>query len=113
MALEPASYINQLVPLNPRPGDPKHRGDDHIRLMKQVLVDTFPLFAGPMPIAHDQVASKNDIAQAQWKTILPAQPGGNVLYRLTSINGQAQWQSDSIFGDEQRLAEARAIALST
>jgi len=42
MALETATYIGQLVPTNPTGTDPKSQGDDQIRLIKQVLQNTFP-----------------------------------------------------------------------
>src|SRR6187455_2813753 len=43
MGLEAATYINQLVPSNPVGAtDPKAQGDDHLRLIKQTLQNTFP-----------------------------------------------------------------------
>ena len=42
MALETASYVNQLVPANPLSTDSVAQADDHLRLIKQVLVNTFP-----------------------------------------------------------------------
>ena len=48
MALESATYINQLVPFNPVGSDPKGQGDDHIRMIKQVLKNTFPNIAAPV-----------------------------------------------------------------
>lgn len=42
MALETATYIGQLVNTNPVPGDPVAQGDDHLRLIKSVLQNSFP-----------------------------------------------------------------------
>jgi microcystin-dependent protein len=42
MGLETASWIDELDPTNPTPTDPKSQGDDHIRMIKQVLLDQFP-----------------------------------------------------------------------
>jgi hypothetical protein len=43
MGLESATYISQLVETNPVGAtDPKSQGDDHIRLIKAVLKNTFP-----------------------------------------------------------------------
>jgi hypothetical protein len=42
MALESATYINQLVATNPTLADPKSQGDDHLRMIKRVLQQTFP-----------------------------------------------------------------------
>ena len=42
MALETGSYVSDLVQTNPTGTDPKSQGDDHLRLIKQVLRNTFP-----------------------------------------------------------------------
>lgn len=47
MGLEVATYLNQLVASNPVGStDPKSQGDDHLRLIKAVLQNTFPGLAG-------------------------------------------------------------------
>jgi len=42
MSLEAATYINQLIVTNPEGADPKGQGDDHLRLIKATLKNTFP-----------------------------------------------------------------------
>lgn len=42
MPIESATYISQLAESNPASADPAAQGDDHIRLIKQVLKNTFP-----------------------------------------------------------------------
>ena len=42
MALESATYINTLIDTNPSGADSISQGDDHIRLIKKVLKNTFP-----------------------------------------------------------------------
>ena len=42
MALESASYLNGLVDTNPAATDQVSQGDDHLRLIKKVLKDSFP-----------------------------------------------------------------------
>lgn len=111
MALESGTYISDFVITNPTPGDPKSQGDDHIRLLKAVLKASFPAFTGPMPIPHDQVASKDYVNQTAFTTALPAQPGGTAQYNLTSTGGSASWKRSDIFSDSERLAQAQAIAL--
>jgi len=44
MSLESANFINQLVATNPDGTDPKGQGDDHLRMIKKVLQNTFPAF---------------------------------------------------------------------
>lgn len=111
MALETGTYISDLNDSNPTPGDPKSQGDDHIRLLKEAVLNSFPNIKGPMPVAHDQVASKNDIAQAQLTAELGDKPTGPGPYRLQLVNGVFVWQLDSLFSDDDRLAEAVAVSL--
>lgn len=42
MGLEVATYVSQLVVTNPVVGDPVKEGDDHLRLIKTTLQNTFP-----------------------------------------------------------------------
>ena len=46
MALETATYIDGLVDTNPTGSDSISEGDDHIRLIKKVILDTFPNITG-------------------------------------------------------------------
>jgi len=41
MAVESATYISQLVDTNPVVGDPVGEGDDHLRMIKEVLKTNF------------------------------------------------------------------------
>lgn len=104
MPIEPT--INSIFDLNaawPTAADPKSDGDDHIRNLKQILKITFPAFKGPMPIAHDQVASKDYVNQVAFSAVLPGQPGGTTSYALLSTGGAASWQPF--------LAQVQAAAL--
>lgn len=46
MALETGNYIGDLDDTNPAATDPKSQGDDHIRLIKVALLQSFPGFDG-------------------------------------------------------------------
>lgn len=53
MGLESGSFITDLVPTNPVGGtDPKGQGDDHLRLIKSVLKNSFPNITGAMTLTH-------------------------------------------------------------
>lgn len=52
MALETANTINQLVESNPLGTDRKSQGDDHIRLIKRTLRNTFPNITGPITVSE-------------------------------------------------------------
>lgn len=42
MSIEVATYIGDLQPVNPPSTDPRGQGDDHLRLIKTVLQNSFP-----------------------------------------------------------------------
>ncbi len=44
MSLEAPGFIKDLIPTNPEGTDPKSQGDDHLRLIKQCLLNQFPGF---------------------------------------------------------------------
>ena len=46
MGLETGTYVNDLNTANPTSTDPKSQGDDHLRLIKSVLRNTFAGFPG-------------------------------------------------------------------
>lgn len=49
MGLESATYIGDLITTNPTSADFRSQGDDHLRLLKTVLKNSFPgLTAGPL-----------------------------------------------------------------
>jgi hypothetical protein len=54
MALESASYISQLVAANPPGTDPISQGDDHIRMIKDVLKTQFSGLAGTTAVTTSE-----------------------------------------------------------
>jgi hypothetical protein len=48
MALETGTYVNSLVPTNPASTDGLAQADDHIRLIKSTIKNTFPNLTGPV-----------------------------------------------------------------
>ena len=55
MALETATYINQLVQTNPLGSDPLADADGHLRLIKSVLKTTFPNITGAVTATQGQI----------------------------------------------------------
>lgn len=55
MAIESASYISDLNVANPPSSDPVGQADDHIRLLKNVLKQTFPNLSGPVTSTQSQL----------------------------------------------------------
>lgn len=88
MALETATYINQLVPANPLGSDAIAFADDHLRLIKTTIKNTFPNITGPVTLNQAQVNASMPI-------------GGIIMWSGASIpsgwalcNGQTVARSD-------------------
>lgn len=57
MALESAQYVSQLNSSNPLSTDTVSQADDHLRLIKQALVNTFPNLTAPVTLTAAQLNS--------------------------------------------------------
>lgn len=86
MALETASFINQLVDTNPTGGDPKGQGDDHVRLLKRVLKGQFPNLDAAVnatPAQLNQLTTPNIFVPVgvivMWSGSLSSLPAGWLL----------------------------------
>lgn len=56
MGLETATYISELDASNPiGASDPKGQGDDHLRLIKSTLQNTFPNVEGEVTASHEEI----------------------------------------------------------
>ena len=64
MPLESATTINGLVATNPVSTDALAAADDHIRLIKATILNTFPNVAGPITLTHTEINSLDTRLQA-------------------------------------------------
>ena len=87
MALESANWVTQLVDTNPVVGDPVGEGDDHLRMIKTVLKNSFP--------------------STSTTAIMPNMSGQSGKF-LTTDGTDASWGAA---GDPAGTAIAMAIAL--
>ena len=55
MALETGTFVDSLNPLNPTTADPKSQGDDHFRLIKSVIKNTFTAITGAITATHTEL----------------------------------------------------------
>lgn len=81
MPIETAQYINTLQPDWPQGVDPEADGDDHIRMVKKVLQNTFPALDAPVNGTPGQI---NDLTTHV--AFLPADAGTGLPERLSAIN---------------------------
>ena len=61
MPLELGTYISDLIPTNPASADNMVDGDDHLRLIKNTIKNTFPNVTGPVTATQ---AELNDVVGA-------------------------------------------------
>jgi hypothetical protein len=57
MALETGTYISDLNASNPITTDPRSEGDDHFRLIKNTIKNTFPNVTGAVTKTHTEINS--------------------------------------------------------
>jgi hypothetical protein len=55
MALETVTYISDLVATNPASGDTLNQTDDHLRIIKSAIKNTFPNINGPVSATDEDL----------------------------------------------------------
>lgn len=68
MALETGTFISELTQTNPLGSDPKSQGDDHLRLIKKTILNTFPNFVGTTGVPKSISLSEDQINDAALKS---------------------------------------------
>jgi hypothetical protein len=136
MALETTTYIDGLVATNPTSSDNVGDGDNHIRLTKGAIKQTFPAIAGAVTATHTAInsgvalantatnlntanaivkrdASGNFVASQITATSITA---GNITITGTvtgSLTGNASTASNAVLAAQAvKLQTARTIALA-
>lgn len=95
MSVEAATFIADLQPVNPPATDPRSQGDDHLRLIKQVLQNTFAgasrQWQVPSTVALSTSAS---VTKANGESTLYVSTGsGAVTLTMPSlVAGDAGWK---------------------
>ncbi len=89
MALETGEYIGNLVATNPTPSDPKSQGDDHLRLIKSTLQNSFAGIEGMILVSGVESGAGNAYTVAlSGEPTTPAAYTANmvVLFQATHAN---------------------------
>lgn len=90
MPIESATYLHSLNPGNPAGSDPVADTDNHIRLIKQVLKNTFPNISGPVTASQHVLNGGVPIGGIlMWSGAINQIPAGWVL-----CNGGTHTRSD-------------------
>ncbi len=96
MTIETATFVDDLNPALPAGTDDRSEGDNHIRLVKAVLQNTFPNITGAVTVSHTElnaVSSKADATGETWTgthdftgatVTVPTQTGGDNTTKAAS-----------------------------
>jgi len=93
MALETAAWVTQLVSANPVVGDPVGEGDDHLRMLKTVLKNSFPSTSVtaivPNVSGQSSKVLTNDGTDTAWDTAWGAagDPAGTAIAMAIALGG--------------------------
>jgi len=89
MAVESASWVTQLVDTNPVVGDPVGEGDDHLRMLKTVLKNSFPSGSTTAIVPNMSGQSgkvlTNDGTDASWGAA--GDPAGTAIAMAIALGG--------------------------
>lgn len=95
LGLETGNFIADLVPTNPPSGDLVTQGDDHIRLLKQVLKNTFPgaTRAFAFPVVATRVGGFTVLSTDAATTFIVDTSGGAATILLPAlVSTDAGWE---------------------
>lgn len=85
MSLETSTYINGLVTSNPTSSDPVSQGDDHIKLIKSTIKNTFPNVTNAVTTTHTEINMLNDATNlATNSTLVKRSSNGSALFNTVS-----------------------------
>lgn len=79
MTIESATYVSSLDNANPSGTDFKYEGDDHVRLIKSTLLNSFPNITGAITATHTELNlldGKTSLGDASGYDTVPIANGG-------------------------------------
>jgi hypothetical protein len=88
MSVESATFISGLDATRPLGTDPKSQGDDHLRLIKVTLLNTFPNVTGAVNATHtqlNQLADGGTIADARLSSNVALLNGNNTFSGINAF----------------------------
>lgn len=91
MSVESASWVTQLDSANPVVGDPVGEGDDHLRMIKTVLKNSFPSTSTSAIVPNMSGQSgkylTTDGTDASWGTVEAGDPAGTAVAMAIALGG--------------------------
>ena len=108
MALETGTFISDLVITNPTASDPVSEGDDHTRLIKKTVKNSFPNITGAVTLTHTEINGLSATANAYPDTQIAAE----VAARNTAIS-TADTSVRSDFATADAAIQSQVTTLSS
>ena len=91
MAVESADWVTQLVNTNPVVGDPVGEGDDHLRMLKTVLKNSFPSTSTTAIVPNVSGQSgkylTNDGTDSSWAAVTGFEAEGTAIAMAIALGG--------------------------
>jgi len=100
MGLETATYISQLVDTNPTSSDPVSQGDDHLRLIKEVLQAQFTTLGAAAVTTTAAELNLLDGKTAVGDASGPASSVDNAIARFDGTGGKTLANSNVTISDD-------------
>ena len=87
----PAAWVTQLVAANPLVGDAVGEGDDHLRMLKTVLKNSFPSTSTTAIVPDVSGESgkylTTDGTDTSWGTVAAGDPAGTAIAMAIALGG--------------------------
>lgn len=118
MTVESATYLSDLNAAYPEAGSTAREGDDHLRLLKSVLLGTFPYIAGPVTATHAELNYTDGVTgplQDQLNLKAPlASPTftGTLVAASGSFSGTLSVQTPSLAAHAANKSYVDSVAIS-
>jgi heme O synthase-like polyprenyltransferase len=114
MALETATFINGLVVTNPTATDPKSQGDDHLRLIKSVIKNTFTAITGAIVATHTELNFVQGVTSAiQTQLNAKGAIAGQIWSGIHNFTSATINVATQTVGDATTKAASTAFVMST
>lgn len=95
MPLEVATFINQLNPANPVGSDPLAQADDHLRLLKATIKNTFPNIDGAVTVTDDVLNALPGRVTTLEAGVGAITPGGVEI--VTTLPASGTYTGETVF----------------
>ena len=113
MALETATYISQLTATNPTASDPVSQGDDHLRLIKDVLQKQFTTLGAAAVTTTAAELNLLDGVTAVGDASGPGSSTDNAIARFDGTGGKTLQNSSTTINDDGDIVVGGTTPLVT